>query len=206
MIVRGALALSAVLAAGFGLTPSHAATTSCRLISDGANDSSIAPGGPTSPAVDILSADIASGQRNLIGVLRLASLAADPQTAGGATYSLSWVVSGVPQKFALVVYPDGTSVASFHKDNGPGADSVIDVAATIDRATNSIIWTLGRKSHPQLRAATKTKPVKFTTLAATAQPATNLNVGINFSGSYNGDTASTGKSYTDRTVSCVKGT
>lgn len=210
MITRRALTLSAVLAAAALSVPAHAApapAAACKLLIDGAGDAALTPATPNISSLDILSADIASGPKNMVGVLRLASLASDPQTSGGSTYSLSWSANGTPQKLMLTVYVDGTTASTFTKDGAPGNGSTESAIVALDKSTSTITWTVPRKSNPALKAATKAKPVKFTGLAASAQLATNIrSQGGTFSGSFSGDSAKDGKSYTDGSRTCVKGT
>lgn len=209
MTLRPGLALSAVLAAVALGVPAHAAPApvACKLLTDGTGDAALTPATPNIGSLDILSADIASGPKNMVGVLRLASLASDPQTSGGSTYVLSWSANGTPQKLTLTIYVDGTMESAFTKDGAPGTSSTESAVVALDKSTSTITWTVARKSNPLLKAATKAKPVKFTGLTASAQPATNVRVqGSTFSGSYSGDKAENGKTYVDSTRTCVKGT
>lgn len=208
MTIRLALGVSVVLAAAALASPGQAAaTTACKLLVDAAGDAALTPATPNIASLDILSADIASGPRNMVGVLRLASLASDPQTSGGSTYSLSWSANGTPQKLLFTVYVDGTSASTFTRDGAPGSGSSEAAAVAVDKSTSTITWSVPRKSNPVLKAATMAKPVKFTGLAASAQPATNVKVsGVTFSGSYDGDSAQGGRAYTDSARTCVKGT
>jgi hypothetical protein len=208
MNVRRALALSALLGFAVPLGVSQAATAApaCRLLTDAAGDSTLAPAAPNIGPTDILSGDIASGPHNLIGVLRLASLATDPQTAGGSTYSLTWTANGTAQGFHLTVYADGSRSASFVADESHATDTATDATVALDTSTSSITWSVTRKTDPVLKTSTRAKPVKLSGLSAAAAPGLDLNTGGSFSLSLNGDSASGGKAYLDSTRTCVKGT
>ena len=198
MSTRHGLALAAVLVA-IAAVPGHAAKTSCQLLVDGTGDAPLVPMGPSSNSVDIRSADIATGKHSIVGVLRLASLATDPQTTGGSVYSLTWSVGDKPHTFRLTVYSDGSTAADFTVDS----KSSRPVTAIIDRSTSSIIWTAARRSDPSL----KTPGVKLVGLAATAQPSVSSGTGpATTSIALDGDSAAHGKTYVDSTPSCVKGT
>lgn len=201
MTTRHVIAVAAALVSA-AAAPGHAATKlSCQLLVDGSGDATVVPMGPSSNSVDIRSADIATGKRNVVGVLRLASLAADPQTSGGSVYSLSWSVGGKPHKFDLTLYADGSTAAGFSVDSTTGSGR--PVAVTVDRSTSSIIWTASRKSDPSLKSAGS----KLIGLAATAQPSVSSDSGpVTTSIAYNGDSADHGKTYLDSSPSCVKGT
>lgn len=212
MKVRTGAALAIALVAAGAPAAGAAARVkpACQLVVDAAGDATSFGAVPSRDAIDILSADVASGARNLVGVVRLASAASDPTMAPGATYRLGWTVGGIAQEFALVRYSDGGSVVTFDPNTGALNDE-ISAKALVDSASSSITWTLSRKANPQLAK----QGAKLGALYVVADAAANLaiprpnpavpsvTIGANIGGG--GDEASSGKTYTDRAPSCVKG-
>jgi hypothetical protein len=207
MTRRIALALAAAAVAVAG-APALAAPAKpapkpvCRLVIDDAGDAVV--GTENRPSIDIVSADVASGAKNIVGVIRLASLATDPLMSAGATYKLSWQLGTTPQAFSLVRYSDGSAEASFQPDGTFGASSSErSVPAVVDATAGTITWSIPRKSNAALKGA----GMKFTNLSATTQASFNIRAAsVSTSGSFlGGDDASTGKSYVDRSPTCVKG-
>ena len=194
-------ALAALAAAALAL-PAQAATsgTLCLQITDATGDSSF-NGAPLAPAsLDILSADIATGAQNLVAVLRLKSLTAEPYQATGTSYSFEFTLGGAAQKLGYAVSATGTSIATY---TPAGLGSDVPAKATLDTAAATITWTVPRKSV----AGLKTKGAKLTGLGVSASPAVFVESGgssFSFVGNP-ADTASTSKSYTDGTKTCVKG-
>lgn len=201
-----ALAATAVALAG---APAFAAPAkpapakpTCRLVIDDAGDAVV--GAENRASIDIVSADVASGAKNVVGVLRLASLANDPLMSAGASYSLTWRLGSVTQSFSTVRYSDGSVDNTFDPNTEFGASGdERPVSALLDPATGTITWSVPRKSNPALKGS----GMKFTGLAAVTQASFNVRAqGITTSGSFlGGDDASTGKSYVDRSPTCVKG-
>lgn len=182
----------------------------CLLVVDAAGDGTTAGVVPNRDSLDILSADVATGGRNLVGVLRLASVASDPTIVTGVTYTLGWRSGAADQAFRYIQYADGTTLAEFDPNtefNASGDE--VSAKVRLDSATNSLIWTVGRKSNPALAK----RGARFVGFTATAVPGANLGANpasVSFSanidaGNIEGDTASSGRSYTDLTPSCVKG-
>lgn len=200
---------TALVAGGALAGSSHAAGSACRLLLDSSGDAQLAaPASPNIPPLDIQSADIATGSKNLVGVIRVASLADDAQTTGGSTYSLTWHSHGYEQSFALVRYANGVQDATYtyKKEGATGSASAVSATALLDPATSTITWTLARSKSPVLRSQKKLYLAKLTGLAAAAAPGINSKGAFTFSGSFNGDTAKNGKTYIDGSSSCVKGT
>lgn len=210
-MIRTGAALAAVLAAaGLPAVASAApAKAACQLLVDAAGDGTTSGVVPHRDALDILSADVASGPRNLVGALRLASTASDPTLTHGVTYSLSWTAGGTTQLLSYAVFQDGTTSARFDPravvgDNGP----THTVKVVVDPATSTITWTVPRKLNPVLAK----RGAKFTQLAAASDPKVNLRTPAASPVQFNGestlasaDDASGGKAYTDFAPSCVKG-
>lgn len=186
-----------------------AAKPACMLVVDAAGDGTSAGAVPHRDAVDVLSADLATGTRNLVAVVRLASVDPDPTLTTGITYTFSWVAAGVTQQMTLVQYSDGSRVADFDPNTvfGANGDNRAPLVR-VDSASKSITWTISRKMNPVLAK----KGTKFGTFTVNADPALNLATPsaspVSFSGTASflqGDEAVSGKSYVDLTRSCVKG-
>lgn len=209
MKVRTGAALAVVLVAAGAPAAAAKAKPVCQLVTDATGDATLADGTPNRAALDIVSADVATGARNLVGVVRLASVATDPTLATGVTYRLSWTAGGVPQEFRLAVFSDGTRVVLFDPNAvGGQTGDEIDAKAVVDSATSSITWTLPRKANKVLAK----KGTKFSGLSVSANAPFNLKTPsaspVTFTGQMSflpGDTASSGKTYTDLAPSCVKG-
>lgn len=197
-----ALAVLCVTAGASGTLAAPKAV--CLQVTDAAGDGTSAGAVPHRDALDILSADIATGKRNLVAVLRLASVAPDPTLTTGASYRFTWRAGGVDQAMTLTQFSDGSRVADFDPNTAFGASN--DNRApqlVVDQATNTITWTVPRKANPALAK----KGIKFSALSAAADPSFNI-AAPGFTGTMSflqGDAASSGKTYTDLTPSCVKG-
>jgi hypothetical protein len=187
-----------------------AAKASCLVVVDAAGDGTSVNGTvPHRDSLDILSADVATGARNLVAVVRLGSVELDPTLATGVAYDFTWRAGGTDQGFSLIQYPDGSRVASFYPDLGRDSTQSVPATATVDSTTKSLVWSVARKANPVLAK----RGAKFTSMTVTSAPGTNLGVNqaggsFTFSGSFgnlDGDRAESVKSYTDLTPSCVKG-
>jgi hypothetical protein len=177
----------------------------CNQLTDDANDAtfggSLNPAGqPSSATLDILSADIASGKKNVVAAIRLRSLEKDTWTTGGSSYTLSWVSDGVKRAFTYRTYADSTPAdATFDADTAGGTLSdLIPVVATVTPATATITFTMARKLEPSLKKA----GVSFTELGVNAYLAVNRQGGYTSSGM---DVASSPRKYTDGALTCLKG-
>jgi hypothetical protein len=199
-----AVATASLLSSGVA----HAATKKpvpvCNQVTDDANDAIVggstnAAGQPSSATLDILSADIASGKKNVVAAIRLRSLEKDTWTTGGSIYTLSWVSDGVKRSFAYRTYVDSAPDAVFDADTASGSLSdLIPVVATVTPATATITFTMTRKLEPSLKKA----GVSFTELKV------NASMGVNRQGGYTTtgfDVADSPRKYTDGAATCLKG-
>jgi hypothetical protein len=182
--------------------PKKPVPTVCRLVTDAGDDASLTGADPSHAPLDIVSGDIATGARNQIVVLRLKSLATDPALLSGVTYKVTWTAGGLGQSMTLFQYADGAHSATFDANTETGAAGESTPKVLVDPATSTITWTITRKTNPALA-----KPgAKFTGIEASTQSGANVsNGGFTFNGSFGGGDTASGKSYTDRTPSCVKG-
>lgn len=177
----------------------------CLLLVDASGDAVLADGGPNRAALDVLSADVATGRRNLVGVLRMASTTGDPTVLAGTTYTLAWSASGVGQSLTLRTYADGTRTGLFDANTATAGE--MEVPVLVDNTSRTVTWTVGRRANPLLSK----KGTRFGGLSVVTSPGlharTSDPVGADLSFAQNGggDSASSGKTYTDLAPSCVKG-
>ncbi len=197
---RVAVAAAALGVAGVLAVPAVAASkTVCLQVVDDTGDGNV--GASSHDALDIVSADIATGKKNLVAAVRLKSLAADPVLTGGTTYTFAFAIGGVPHTLTYRTYATGEENASI--TIGTGIDAVSGAAdAVVDQGTATLTWTVARKSIPALK-----KPgAKITGLVAKTGFGLNVTLPTGTSQfSSQADDASTGRSYVDNTPTCLKG-
>lgn len=209
MRARTGIVLAAVFVACGVPQAFAAAKASCLQVVDPAGDATADGKLPNRDSLDILSADVATGSRNIVGVIRLASVELDPTLATGVTYTFAWRAGSVEQSFSLVQYTDGSRISTFDPNTGfnMGGDEQ-PAAFRVDEPTKALVFTVARKANPVLAK----RGAKFSGMSVTSKPASNI--GANQGGSsvsfssdngINGDSAESRKSYTDLTPSCVKG-
>ncbi|HWL36088.1 MAG TPA: hypothetical protein VNQ77_07820 [Frankiaceae bacterium] len=194
----------AVLLAASGLNAASAAARKpvCLQVVDASGDGMVAAD-QTSEALDILSGDIATGKRNLVAAMRLTTVERDQFQTTGVTYVWTWSVGGVTQRLAYYVYVGGTTSASFDPNTAAGASGdEVNVSAFADGATKTITWTVARKLLGPVKKGAKFSAFKLTT---------HLGLNQRLSGEGRSqvsvaDTAQSGKSYVDGTITCLKGT
>lgn len=199
MTLRLAAAAALVVAGALAVPAGAAPKTLCLQIVDDPGDASFA--GTSHDALDVVSADIATGKRNLAAVVRFKSLAADPVLTGGTTYTFGFSIGGVPHTFTYKTYATGETLATLTV--GTGLDAVTDlVDAVVDRGASTLTWSVSRRAVLALRKT----GAKLSGLSVTSAFATNAAVpGGSYSFSTPVDSASTGRPYTDMTPTCLKG-
>jgi hypothetical protein len=183
-LVLGAVAVS--LAATGSSAFAVARPAPCHLLTDPEGDGKWSLGGDVvqSPAVDILSADVATGARSIVAVLRVTTTdtAADPF----ATLGMSWSVTTEVRGRALVF----RATRSYGPSNAL-RPSVVGASSssglTLRTEPGSFVWTLPR-------SATELKP-RGTILLQAASTSV---------GAFSADGAQANKTYVDRAPSCVK--
>jgi hypothetical protein len=196
----------AVLAAAFAATalavPADAAKVVCLQIQDETGDGTNGVV-PNQDSLDILSGDIATGKKNLVGVLRMKSVNPDQILVGGVTYQLKFASGGTPYVLSYRTYGMGEPDADIAIGDSINGGSTFAVDFAVDPNTGTITWTVPRKSIPALK-----KPgAKFSGLAATSAISNNMKGPTGTSrGSTSADSAETAKTYVDGTTTCVKGT
>src|SRR5687767_10768760 len=115
MKIRAGLVLAATAVAGL-TAPSIAAPAKalCIQISDAEGDANYLTAVP-SPSLDILSADIATGPKNLVATVRLKSLDQEAHQVGGMSYWFKWTLNGAAQSLAHYVTSDGSHEAEYQR-------------------------------------------------------------------------------------------
>ena len=193
------LAAAALSAAALAVPATAAGKTLCLQIVDPSGDGSIMDVAPqTQDALDILSGDIATGKKNLVAAVRVKSLSSTTPV-GGRQYAFGFT-AGSTYLLTYTVDLDGATRAAVSQDN---TGTTISVEATVDTASGTITWTVPRKSFPALKKA----GAKLTGLNAKASYAAAMSLpGSRTDATTPSDTASTGRSYTDLTPTCLKGT
>lgn len=206
MMSRRLALLAAIAALSAVAVPSHAAKpkVSCLMLSDAPGDAKIAGQGSSYDADDVLSADLATGSKTLVAVLRLKSGDDADGVPTGGTYTLSWVQKtskGTTQpQLSFYVYATGEATGELNPDATPGTNNAASsVAATWSR-DGVITWTVPRKQAGLLPGA------KLSGLTAASRLAVNYHGnGGDTRGSYlDIDKAAGAKSYVDRQPSCVR--
>lgn len=155
----------------------------CNLLVDVADDASPPTG---ARALDVLSADVATGQKLVTAVLRLGSL--DDVPADGATWSFSWMLGTQTYRVETEQSPAGRTSRLVVG----GQQSTATPTVTVDAATRQVRWQVFRGAVPDL-AQTAT----FHSLSAATARGTGATA-------VQSDAASSSATYEDRTPSCVK--
>lgn len=185
--MRLAIACSLVVSLGAVAAPALAAKPPvCKLLLDNKGDGYPQPTGPAvkSPALDITSADVATGKTQVVAVLRLATTDAgsDPLSIAGMEWSVNFVARGTSYSFQRR-YAGGVGSQYRYELNGS------NVGVTGNQNKTEIRWTAPRSRVPELKKANTV----FDTIAATSRWFT-----------FNADAGGTSKKYADRTPSCLK--
>ncbi|MDQ1710873.1 MAG: hypothetical protein QOE45_323 [Frankiaceae bacterium] len=118
----------------------------CKQISDDPGDGRINPLGLSSPALDILSADVSSGRNEVTATLRLKSAAVenDNYLRGGAIWNFNVTVSGTNYSF-YARWPSVVTVDPPALYGGLTAGSnQSSPVATFRRVGNDFVWTVSR--------------------------------------------------------------
>jgi hypothetical protein len=196
----------AVAAAALAAPAAHAKAPLCKQITDPAGDAYVSANPAKQPsydALDVVSADVATGRHNLVAVLRLKTLKPDQTLLTGATYSLDWRMAGVTQELTYYTYAASTEHDFFFDPGGSGLNRH-SVDGVVDTKAATITWIVPRKDVPTL----KKKKAAFTSLVAHTAYAVNdrppLLLGPQRFGTAV-DSATAPKPYVDLTPTCVKG-
>lgn len=195
-------ALAAVLAASVALGGAAVAAPKpkpkpkpvppvCNLVVDDKGDGSFIAT-PNSTTLDVVSADIATGPRQVTAVIRVDKLADDQLTAHGKQFKLNFVVNGVSHYLRY----QGSAVLGesfdYGDQSGANAGTVSKGAATgtVDPATNTITMSMSKSEFAGLKGGTVTEMTAASYF---------------YSGGFYhlADSAEGGRAYKDLTPSCV---
>lgn len=199
------LALAAAAVTGDGVA-AVAKTPVCRQVSDVTGDAYLKPGGinpaerPSSDALDIVSADVATGRKNLVAAIRLKTLQRDQFSSASVTYLIEWDAGGAHKTLAYREYLDGTKPdARFQSSADVNPVQAPTVKFGLTPATATITFVVPRKMDPALKKPGAT----LTGFKVTAAMANNRTNGF---GHTPFDTAESARKYVDGTATCLKGT
>lgn len=202
MTLRAACAATAAAGLLFsGAAASAAPAKLCRQILDQAGDGTLVPGYvPHRDSLDILSGDVATGRKNLVAALRLASTAPDPELVGGVTYTLRFFVADVQHELVYRIFGTGEVEAVLVIDGRTLSE--FRVSGVTDHSTKTITWTVPRTQVPSLAR----RGVKLVKLRGGAAIGNNVKTpGGGARGSIEADRAETGLPYHDGTPTCLRG-
>jgi hypothetical protein len=212
-VTAAAVVVTALAGPGYAATKAKPAVPkpSCLMLTDPSGDAKIAGQGNNYAVDDIVSADVATGTKTIVGVLRLASGDTASGIPTGATYELKWTQTGsgaggqtstFTAAFFFYVYASGEVSGSYGTSTDPNmppqASSPV-TRATLD-ANGVITWVLNRKD------AAIAKGTTFSHLTAATRIALNYKTpgGSGNSSTGSMDDAAGRASYTDRQRSCVR--
>jgi hypothetical protein len=193
--MRRHAALAALAAAALAAPASGAPAPSCFQVKDDAGDGRVVA--LDSPTLDILSGDIATGTKNLVATIRMASVQGDSHLVGGYTYSFEWLIGEAKHQLRYVVTVEGDAYGEY-EESGKPFDKV-GASMTVDQAAKTVTWTVPRKSVPFLKSG------KPTLTDLTLRSYFGLNRANGRSNSQ-ADGAVSAARYVDGTRTCLKGT
>jgi hypothetical protein len=195
--LRPALALGLCAAvvttgvAGAAAKPPAKPKPVCNLVTDETGDGSFIVT-PNAKALDVVSADIASGAKTVKAVIRVAGMESHPTTALGVEYKINFTVGGVSQ---FLRYQNSTGLGEYYDfgdQSGTNGGSVSngDADGAIDKAKGTITITAPKSAFPGMKNGTATDIVvrSYVSLGAVFEEA---------------DDAVGTKPYKDMTPSCV---
>jgi len=219
------LAASGLVAPGVGATAAVAKAKTkpapkpvCMMLTDPRGDAKLAGQGNNYAVDDIVSADIATGKKTIVGVLRLASGDSASGIPTGATYVLRWTqtqkgsdgkTSTVYAAFFFYVYATGGTSGGYGTttdantvptdQSGNSTNTLPAPQATMD-SNGVITWVMKRKDASVVNGA------KFSQLLAATSISDNFQaVGTSLRGSSLAlDDATGHASYADMQPSCVR--
>ena len=196
MNVRLAALASAALAAAVLAAPAGAAGVCLQIIDATGDGMSQRQLPDNQPGLDIVSADVATGRKNLVAAVRLKGAASDATTR--PAYYFDFTAGGVSYVLGYVVDAAGATRATIASG---GVTTEVD--AVYDPSSYTVTWTVARKQV----AALKKPGGKLTGLGARSSRAFALAVpGGRYEFTTPNDEALTGRSYVDGTTTCLKGT
>lgn len=190
------LALCALaLALAAPATPALAAKAKplpCNQVSDQRDDGAVQPLGLKSPALDVLSADIATGKNEVTAVMRLASAKVedDHVLRLGAQWNFNVKVNGIGYSF-FARWPGNFSTEAPQLVGGLTVGSNrSNPEASFRRVGDTFVWTVSRKAVDGLK-----KPKQFIYVTSANSGAMSLSADSAF--------AKPNTKYLDKTRTCV---
>ena len=187
------LALAALVLGALPLTAANAAKAlPCKQISDIEGDGHTA--GVSSAALDLLSADISTGPKEITATLRLKSSAVESDNAlvGGAIWNFNVTAGGIKYTFSAQ-WPSIFTVGERKLEGDLTAGSnPSNPPATFKRVGNDFLWTVPRAAMPVLK-----KSKQFIEI-------TSATSGANSLGGSDSAFAKTGTKYLDKTPTCLR--
>ena len=191
-VVAGA-ATAAALVALPGTASAATPKATCNLVVDPLHDT--APAQLDAPHLDIKSADVATGQTTVVGVVRVRDLgSAAASVVAGGRWDLSFGTGGSRYTFTLRVDPFGAAQPSFTRDPGTGPVPAGPVSVVVNGVTNTITWTVPRTSVVELPPTPDRTTVLGGFVVRTYAGPADLAA----------DAASSAGQYLDGTPSCVR--
>ncbi|MDQ1746155.1 MAG: hypothetical protein QOD07_418 [Frankiaceae bacterium] len=214
-VMTAALVASGLVVPGVGATAAVKAKPApkpvCLMLTDQRGDAKIQGQGNNYAVDDIVSADIATGKKTIVGVLRLASGDSASGIPTGATYVLRWTqtqkgsdgkTSTMQAAFFFYVYATGGTSGGFGTSTDPSfaPNDTTAVSSATMSSQGVITWVINRKD------ASVANGAKFGALSATSSISDNFQIG---NGGVRGsaqtlDDATGHASYTDMQPSCVR--
>lgn len=186
LVLTCSLALSLAAAGAPAFAAAKAKPPVCGLITDAKGDGHPQPAPALkSSALDITGADVATGKRTVVAVLRVVATdtANDPLARFGMEWSVSFSVKGTTYTFQRR-RTAGVAEGYRYTFNGLALE-----AKDVRETKTDIRWTVARSAVPELK-----KPrLTLENLAATSRWFT-----------FNADAATSAKRYADLTPSCLK--
>jgi hypothetical protein len=192
-----------------GRAGSAASGPPCQVLTDAAGDASVVSGAPDVPALDVLSADIASGPRNVTVVVRVAELGTAVQAAPrldmwmtyftfrGNGFAASAARSLDGSRFELVGdFPEQTSI--------PGFNGAVQVTGEFDVDRNEVRVVFPRDLIGHTRAGEAIRDITVDSLTGVGSLATTPT--STYAGTTVDRTAQPGPSTSIGAPSCVQST
>jgi len=202
--------LLAALALGAAVLAAPAAQAKppvCKQVTDAQGDAHVGgdmntTGQGSYQALDILSADVATGANNVVGALRLKTTKPDQTLVTGRTYYLRWTVKGITQGFTYNVFAVNNEHEFLFNAGTEGNNFNRVVTGNVDDKTGTISWVVPRKF------AFLPKKALLSNLTAEARYAVNDEPPVLLGKqrvSVSADVGKTTGAYLDRTPTCLKG-
>lgn len=190
-LLAGSVAAAGIAAAAPKPKPKPAPKPVCNLIVDDKGDGTFVAT-PNSTTLDVVSADIATGPKQVTAVIRVDKLADDQFTSHGKQFKMNFVVGGV--SYYLRYQGSGVLGDSFDYGDQSGANAGTvrkgEATGKLDPATNTITISMSKSEFAGLKGGVITEMTARSYF---------------YSGGFYhvADTAEGGKPYKDLTPSCV---